>query len=269
MTEPVDKSEIEAEGQPLAQVAADQAKPIADEGAEPKTPDAEIWRDTAPTVTRPRKWRGPPLPALLIVGVIILALLALIVWRVVAVTTHHSEAGAASPLTANSAPAAGVAAGPLAVYAKGSLAHLVTLATPQAITDIGFIDRDKKPVKLSDFKGQVVILNVWATWCAPCRFEMPTLAKLQADNAGKALKVLPLSVDTEDKFGDVKSFIDVQQPLDVYADQNFAAPQAFNIAGMPTTLILDKQGREVARLDGEATWDTPEVQTLINHLLSE
>ncbi len=159
--------------------------------------------------------------------------------------------------------------GPLKGYVKGSIAHMVTYAAPKTITDIPFIDRDKKTLKLSDFKGQVVVLNVWATWCAPCRFEMPTLAHLQTEYTGKGLKVIPLSVDTADKFDDVKSFIDVQDPLEVYADTKFAAPSTFNIAGMPATFILDKQGRLVARLDGEATWDTPEVKALMDKLLSE
>jgi thiol-disulfide isomerase/thioredoxin len=161
------------------------------------------------------------------------------------------------------------AAGPLKAYATGSIAHLVTYAQPRTIADIPFVDRDRKPVKLSDFRGQVVVLNVWATWCAPCRFEMPTLANLQRDYAGKNVKVLPLSVDEDAKFNDVKSFIDVQEPLDVYVDTKFEAPTKLEVQGMPATLILDKQGRAVARLDGEASWDTPEVKALIDKLLAE
>ncbi len=161
------------------------------------------------------------------------------------------------------------AAGPLKGYATGSIAHLVTYADRRTVADVPFVDRDRKPVKLSDFKGQVVVLNVWATWCAPCRFEMPTLANLQRDYAGKGVKVLPLSVDEEPKFDDVKSFIDVQEPLEVYVDTKFAAPTKLQVQGMPATLIIDKQGRAVARLDGEATWDTPEVKALIDKLLAE
>jgi thiol-disulfide isomerase/thioredoxin len=161
------------------------------------------------------------------------------------------------------------AAGPLKAYATGSIAHLVTYADRRTVADVPFVDRDRKPLKLSDFKGQVVVLNVWATWCAPCRFEMPTLANLQRDYAGKGVKVLPLSVDEEPKFDDVKSFIDVQEPLEVYVDTKFAAPTKLQVQGMPATLIIDKQGRAVARLDGEATWDTPEVKALIDKLLAE
>ena len=161
-------------------------------------------------------------------------------------------------------------AGPLAPYVKGSIAHMVTLAAPKAIDNMAFLNRDKKPVHLADFKGQVVVLNLWATWCAPCRFEMPTLAKLQAAYANKGLKVIPLSGDGDDKFADVESFIDVQEPLEVYADPDLITRTArLNVSGLPATLILDKQGREVARLDGEASWDTPEVKALMDKLLSE
>ena len=162
------------------------------------------------------------------------------------------------------------AAGPLKGYAKGSILHLVTYAQPRPIDNMAFMDRDKKPVHLADFKGQVVVLNLWATWCAPCRFEMPTLAHLQAQYAGKPVKVIPLSGDVEGKLDDVKSFIDVQEPLQVYADPELIAKTAkLNVAGLPSTLILDKRGQIVARLDGEASWDTPEVHALLDKLMAE
>ncbi len=161
-------------------------------------------------------------------------------------------------------------AGPLAPYVKGSIAHMMTFAQPRTMGDMAFVDRDHKPVRLSDFRGQVVILNLWATWCAPCRFEMPTLAHLQQDYAGKGLKVVPLSGDGDEKFDDVKSFIDVQEPLDVYVDSSLISrTRALEVSGLPATLIIDRQGREVARLDGEATWDTPEVKALVDKLIAQ
>lgn len=169
-----------------------------------------------------------------------------------------------APVTAEAAE------GPLKGYVKGSIAHLVTYARPKPIDNMTFTDRDKKPVHLADFKGQVVVLNLWATWCAPCRFEMPTLAHLQQQYAGRPMKVIPLSGDTEEKLDDVKSFIDVQEPLQVYADPDLIAKTAkLNVAGLPSTLILNKQGQIVARLDGEASWDTPEVHALLDKLMAE
>ncbi len=255
MTEPRLNEGDEPMPQPSTE-SDNQGQPIADKAGEPKTADA----------SKVRKMKRPPIAVIAVVSIVLLALIGLVSWRLLA------KSGSPAPgaeVAATNAPAPAQAKGPLAVYATGALSKLVTSEAPVTITDISFIDRDQKPVKLSDFKGQVVVLNVWATWCAPCRFEMPTLAKLQAHYAGKGVKVLPLSVDTEDKFADVKSFMDVQQPLEVYADQNFQAPSKFNISGMPGTLILDKQGRQVARLDGEAKWDTPEVQALLDKLLAE
>ncbi len=248
---PSTESEIQSEPS-----VAPAVMPIAEDAAEPK----------AANPLKTRKMKRPPAAVIAVVTIVVLALVGLVSWRLL------SKPGGTVPgteIAATNAPVVAQAKGPLAVYAKGALAKLVTNEAPVTIADISFIDRNQKPVKLSDFKGQVVVLNVWATWCAPCRFEMPTLAKLQEHYAGKGVKVLPLSVDTEDKFADVKSFMDVQQPLEVYADQEFQAPSKYNITGMPGTLILDKQGRQVARLDGEAKWDTPEVQALLDKLLAE
>ncbi|HVZ30531.1 MAG TPA: redoxin domain-containing protein [Asticcacaulis sp.] len=161
--------------------------------------------------------------------------------------------------------------GPLAVYAKGGIATLVTYETPKSAYNFAFTDRDHKSLHLADFKGQVVILNLWATWCHPCRTEMPTLAHLQSMYAGKGVKVLPVSLDDSDKFDDVKSFIDVQEPLDVYAGDMPAALNAYQLngKGLPVVIIIDKNGKEVARNLGGATWDTPEMKGLVDKLLSE
>lgn len=233
--------------------------PIADKPVEPKKINAEILR----------KKRSVPLAVVAVVTVVVLALAAFIGFRLVTGMKPAAVPDLAAATGTQSASTVAVAKGPLAVYAKGAMAKLVTYETPQAIENISFIDRDKKPIQLTDFRGQVVVLNVWATWCGPCRFEMPTLAHLQTLYTGKAVKILPLSVDTEEDFPKVKSFMDVQQPLEIYADQKFQAPSKYKIQGMPGTLILDKQGRLVARLDGEAKWDTPEVQALLDKLLAE
>ncbi|MGZ3299035.1 MAG: TlpA family protein disulfide reductase [Asticcacaulis sp.] len=253
MENPLDNDDPKLGAQPAPKPVAPgpSTVPITDTAAEPK--------GARPAKTRKKR----PHPA--IIALIVVASLAAIIsaaWyffgdKVGSQVTKVQQAAAVAP------------AGPLAPYVKGSIAHMVTLAEPKTIDNIPFIDRDRHPLHIADFKGQVVVLNVWATWCAPCRFEMPTLAKLQKMYDGKGLKVLPLSVDTDEKFDDVKSFMDVQDPLQVYADPNFAAPQKFGISGMPATLILDKQGHEVARLDGEASWDTPEVKALMDKLLSE
>ena len=255
MDNPLDSDDIKA-AQPAPKPVATPAPavvdtPIAEPAAEPKGKAA----------VKQRKKRFNP--AWIVVSIIALLFLGGV--GVIMFMPDLFKAKVAEVQTA----AANPPQGPLAPYAKGSIVHLVTLAQPLAIDNIAFVDRDKKPLSLSDFKGQVVVLNVWATWCGPCRNEMPTLAHLQTAYAGKNLKVLPLSVDTEDKFDDVKSFVDVQEPLEVYVDTKFAAPSKFGVSAMPATFILDKQGREIARLDGPASWDTPEVKALMDKLLAQ
>jgi len=255
MDNPLDNDDPKAAAQPAPKPGANpgnEAQPIADTKPEPKGAKA----------AKPRKKR--PHPALLALGIVAFVAAAAVGGILVFGKSLQPQVAAVQS-GGTEAPA-----GPLAPYVKGSIAHMVTLAAPKAIDNMAFLNRDRKPVHLSDFKGQVVVLNLWATWCAPCRFEMPTLAKLQASYVNKGLKVIPLSGDGDDKFADVESFIDVQEPLDVYADPDLISKTAqLNISGLPATLIIDKQGREVARLDGEATWDTPEVRALMDRLLSE
>ncbi|NEX93625.1 TlpA family protein disulfide reductase [Caulobacter sp. 17J65-9] len=155
--------------------------------------------------------------------------------------------------------------GPLAAYAVGTLAKLETHAQPKAVPAVSFDDRDGKPVSLADFKGRVTVVNVWATWCAPCVTEMPTLAALQKGYPTDKLVVVPVSVDRD--VADAKSFIDVHAPLALYHDPKFALPHDLGVMGMPTTLILDRNGREVARLSGESDWNSPDARKLFDALL--
>jgi thiol-disulfide isomerase/thioredoxin len=158
----------------------------------------------------------------------------------------------------------------LARFAVGSIGRLETPAELVTAPDYVFKSRDGAPTKLSDFRGQVVVVNLWAMWCAPCRTEMPTLAQLATDYQGKDVLVLPINVDVEDKVPDARSFIDVNEPLPLYTDTKFQLP--FELPGegkMPQTVILDRQGRIRAHMSGEANWAGPEAKALIDALLAE
>jgi len=159
--------------------------------------------------------------------------------------------------------------GPLAKLAKGSMTKLSTWSAPKPGPTAAFNDRDGKPVNLSQFRGKVVVMNVWATWCAPCRIEMPTLAALQRKYAGTDLVVLPVSVDKADRVADAKNFIDVHSPLPLFNDPAFALASSLKLRGMPSTVIYDRQGREVARLEGETDWNTPEAWAVVDALLKQ
>ncbi|WP_269716597.1 TlpA family protein disulfide reductase [Caulobacter sp. NIBR2454] len=154
---------------------------------------------------------------------------------------------------------------------RASLAKLDVPAEPRAMPTVGFTDADGKALTLADFKGEVVVLNLWATWCAPCKKEMPTLAGLQAAYATQPVKVLAVSVDRDDDLNIAKADIAAVPPLKLYRDPGYKL--AFGLTpraeGFPTTLIFDKQGRERARLAGEADWNSPEARELVERLIRE
>ena len=159
----------------------------------------------------------------------------------------------------------------LARFATGSLTRLETLeATPMA-PDYVFKTRDGADARFADFRGKVVVVNLWAMWCAPCRTEMPTLARLDEAYPDSELMVLPINVDaTPDGLADARSFIDVHEPLPLYSDMKFQLP--FELPGegkMPQTVLLDRKGRIRASFSGEADWASPEARALVDALLAE
>ena len=159
----------------------------------------------------------------------------------------------------------------LARFATGTIARLETPAALEAAPAYVFKTRDGADTRLTDFRGKVVVVNLWAMWCAPCRTEMPTLARLAESYVGKDVVVLPINVDaTPDAIADAKSFIDVHEPLPMYSDPKFQLP--FELPGkgkMPQTVLLDREGRIRAYFSGEADWASPEAKALIDALLAE
>lgn len=177
----------------------------------------------------------------------------------------------AKPDGIDKAPASVAAKSGLARFARGSIASLETPAALESAPAYVFKTRDGADARLSDFRGKVVVVNVWAMWCLPCRTEMPTLARLAEAYAGRDLVVLPVNVDNDvDKIADATSFIDVHEPLPLYSDPKFQLP--FELPGkgkMPQTVLLDRQGRIRAHFSGEADWASPEARALIDALLAE
>ena len=169
------------------------------------------------------------------------------------------------------APPAPPARSELARFATGSLTRLETPAeTPMAPAYV-FKTRDGADATFAGFRGKVVVVNLWAMWCAPCRTEMPTLARLDEAYPDDQLVVLPINVDaTEDGLADARNFIDVHEPLPLYSDMKFQLP--FELPGegkMPQTVLLDRQGRIRAHFSGEADWASPEARALVDALLAE
>jgi thiol-disulfide isomerase/thioredoxin len=157
-------------------------------------------------------------------------------------------------------------AGAYARYANGALKGLTVPARPSRLSKLVFNDATGRPVDVGQFRGKVVVVNLWATWCVPCITEMPTLAALQRAYP-ETVAVVTVSMDTDERLPNARDFIGVHEPLALYHDPRFAIPSSLEVKGMPATLIYDRQGREVGRVMGEAKWDSPEARALIEALL--
>ncbi|MDB5454888.1 MAG: Redoxin domain protein [Caulobacter sp.] len=156
-------------------------------------------------------------------------------------------------------------------FQMGTLAKLEVPATPRPAPTVVFTDAGGKSLTIADFKGQVVVMNLWATWCAPCKKEMPTLAKLQAAYMTQPFKVLPISVDRDSDLDVAQSDMAKNSPLQLYRDPGYKMSFGLDpkAEGFPTTVIFDRQGRERARLSGDADWSSPEARGLVERLLAE
>jgi len=146
----------------------------------------------------------------------------------------------------------------------GAMTTFVFKPQPEPIADVRFLDGNGNEVSLTDFKGKVVLLNVWATWCAPCREEMPALDQLQQQLGSDKFQVLALAVDKSGIEGARKFLDDIKtKSLAVYADPTGRQGTELRVIGMPTTILLNAEGLEIGRLVGPAHWDAPEAKRLI------
>lgn len=142
---------------------------------------------------------------------------------------------------------------------------------PKAVPALTFLDGEGNELTLEDFRGKVVVLNLWATWCAPCRREMPSLDRLQAAHGGDDLHVLPLSQDRGDSLDPIRDFyaeLDLQA-LGVYRDPEATAGRELRAPGLPTTIVVDREGREVGRVLGHAEWDSEAAVELLQAIIAE
>lgn len=180
---------------------------------------------------------------------------------------HRQKAQVEQTTTAAEAPKSD-----LARFAVGSLAALSIPAESKPAPEYAFRDRTGTAVRFSAFQGKVVVVNLWAMWCAPCKAEMPTLQTLaKAYETNEDLVVLPINVDaTPEAAAEAKRFLADHAPLPFYSDAKFQLPFEFPGKGaMPQTIVLDRQGRIRAVMKGEANWSSQEARALIDAILAE
>ena len=208
-----------------------------------------------PAVLRPRRARRALLGAAVALGV------AAVVYGVMA----PGKGGAAA------CPAAAATTARLDPLIRGEVAAL-TLAQPAGVEpEIAFRTPDGQPTSLAAFKGRAMLVNLWATWCVPCRKEMPALDALQRSQGGPDFQVVAVNVDTTRldhpaEFLKQNGITDLALYSDPSADVLQALKRQGGLLGLPTTLLIDRNGCELGRMAGPAEWASPEGQAVIRAL---
>lgn len=141
---------------------------------------------------------------------------------------------------------------------------------PKPTASIAFEDDQGRQRNLAEFRGKVVLLNIWATWCGPCRREMPSLDRLQGLLSGADFDVVALSIDRSGIETVRKFYADVGiRNLPIYLDSSGKAARELATIGVPATLLIDRAGREIGRLIGPAEWDEPDIVQFLKRIIAQ
>ena len=161
----------------------------------------------------------------------------------------------------------------IAPLARGEVAALTMAATPLRLPDLAFADSDGAPKKLSDWRGKTLLVNLWATWCVPCRKEMPALQALQTQLGGANFEVVAINIDTRDP-DKPKAFLKEANltRLGYFSDPKAKVFQDLKFIGralgMPTSVLVDGQGCEIATIAGPAEWGSDDAVKLVKAALA-
>ena len=177
--------------------------------------------------------------------------------------------GPPATLPSGPLPAGPLPAGPgTNVLSTGQMAAFVFKKTPEVLPEFVFLDASAKERTLKDWRGKVVLLNLWATWCIPCRKEMPGLERLQKELGSDKFEVVAVSADRMGIEGARKFLAGIKvADLSVYADPTVRVTSTLKAIGLPATLLIDREGREIGRLTGPAEWDSTEAKALVQAAL--
>ena len=153
---------------------------------------------------------------------------------------------------------------------EGDMKKLAFHADPQVVPATAFVDETDAKLSLEEYRGKYVVLNFWATWCAPCRHEMPMLSNLQTEFQGDSFEVVTIATGRNSLTGMKKFFDEIEvDNLPLYRDPRQKLAREMAVLGLPITVILDPEGREIARLIGDAEWDSDSAKAIIAALLAQ
>jgi thiol-disulfide isomerase/thioredoxin len=162
---------------------------------------------------------------------------------------------------------ANAAAADVATLRDGDMKKLAFHETPAAVPEAGLVDAGDTPRSLAEYRGKWVVLNFWATWCAPCRHEMPSLDRLQAAMPGIA--VVPVATGRNAVTGIERFFAEEGiVNLPILRDPTSGLARGMGVMGLPVTVILNPEGEEVARLIGDAEWDSASARAILAALVA-
>ena len=165
---------------------------------------------------------------------------------------------------------AALAANPdIAPLREGDMKKLVIHDSPQAVSDAAFVLADDAGKgTLADYRGKYILVNFWATWCAPCRQEMPQLNALQKEFGGDHFEVVTIATGRNSPQGIIKFFEEAGvDSLPRHQDPKQALAAQMGIFGLPITVLIDPDGREIARLRGDAVWDSDSARAIVKALI--
>ncbi|NMN67221.1 thiol-disulfide isomerase/thioredoxin [Candidatus Pelagibacter ubique] len=142
---------------------------------------------------------------------------------------------------------------------KPNIRNLILIKNPETYDDVTFRDTNQKNINLDDFRGKLVLFNFWATWCVPCKDEMPSLDNLQSNSDFKDLKIFPINMGKENVSKMELFFKELNvRNLDIFIDAPATLAKKFSLRGIPTTILFNKEGKEFARIVGSTDFDNEE-----------
>ncbi len=152
----------------------------------------------------------------------------------------------------------------------GEMRKLLFHSAPIESSDVTFMSEDGEEMTLADYEGQYVVLNFWATWCAPCRKEMPQLADLQTEFGNDGLKVVTIATGRNPRPAMERFFAEIAvDNLPLHTDARQSLSRSLGVLGLPVTIILDPEGQEIARMQGDADWSSDSAFAIMRALLAD